>query len=170
MNKGFTLVELLVVVLIIGMLSAVALPQYTTAVEKSRATEAMTLMNAAATAAERYRVQKDKWPEQNKFRNLDIEVPYVQATGDYGGKSFKLTMNKISGTTFVVVASRRLEAPKKYVMKTILVENDDGSFSSTRKCCDSSASENAEDCAVPDDATEAGKYCNAITNGKNSDF
>ena len=53
-KKGFTLIEILVVVLIIGILAAIAVPQYQLAIEKSRASEALSAVKALKEAADVY--------------------------------------------------------------------------------------------------------------------
>ncbi len=52
-KKGFTLVEILTVVLIIGVLSAIALPQYRRVVERARAAEAMSSLKTLYDSSER---------------------------------------------------------------------------------------------------------------------
>ncbi len=70
---GFTLIELLVVVLIIGILSAVALPKYEIAVEKSRATEGITLARNIALANQAYYMANGTWAAD--INDLDLEFP-----------------------------------------------------------------------------------------------
>ena len=57
MKKAFTLIELLVVVLIIGILAAVALPQYEKAVWKSRLAEVMINLKTIENCFEMYQLE-----------------------------------------------------------------------------------------------------------------
>ncbi len=72
-TKGFTLLELLVVVLIIGVLAAIALPQYKRAVEKSKSAEALTILKAVSGSIQRYYLTNSSFPSD--FKDLDIGIP-----------------------------------------------------------------------------------------------
>ena len=71
--KGFALVELLVVVLIIGILSAVALPQYQTAVAKTRYMDLIMLVRRVKEAQEVYYMANGRYA--TRFDELDIGIP-----------------------------------------------------------------------------------------------
>lgn len=53
-NQGFTLIELMIVVAIIGILAAVAVPQYQNYTIRAKMSEALTLLSGAKTAYTEY--------------------------------------------------------------------------------------------------------------------
>ena len=60
-KQAFTLIELLVVVLIIGILAAVALPQYKQAVNKAKMTQAMAALDAMGKAEQAYHLANGEY-------------------------------------------------------------------------------------------------------------
>ena len=79
-KKGFTLLELLVVVLIIGILAAIAFPQYNFAVEKARMTEAIINLQVISKANERFYMTHGRYANAFEIDLLDIEIPGTKRT------------------------------------------------------------------------------------------
>ena len=71
---GFTLLELLMVVVIIAILASIALPQYIRAAEKARATEALTALGAIRQAEFRYKALHTNSAYTNVANQLDVEM------------------------------------------------------------------------------------------------
>jgi len=72
-SKGFTLLELLVVVLIIGLLAAIALPQYQLSVDRSKFAGYRIMTKNLADAYWRYILTNNDAPTD--LDQLDIELP-----------------------------------------------------------------------------------------------
>jgi len=72
MKKGFTLLELTVVVVIIGVLAALAIPQYMVTVERSRSAEGLLILDAVRQSQFRYYAQ---WGGYTDIENkLDYHI------------------------------------------------------------------------------------------------
>ncbi len=105
-KKGFTLIELLVVVLILGILAAMAMPQYFKAVERSRMSEAVSLLSSIAGAQQRKYLQIGKYAA--KYDGLDV-APAGATDNSYttSDNGFTVTLSADTGyTTGVATATR----------------------------------------------------------------
>lgn len=74
-SYGFTLIEMLVTVLIIGVLAGIVFPQYEVAVRKSHLAKYMALVKALEEGEERYKLATGSYTA--KLEDLDVQMPVL---------------------------------------------------------------------------------------------
>lgn len=102
-KKGFTLIELMIVVAIIGILAAVAIPAYSNYTKRAKASEITNAMGAVGSAMMEYYSDKGEWPDDINTvagirDTLGVTVPHGYLVGDVNGNGMITHENVITAT------------------------------------------------------------------------
>jgi len=99
-QKGFTLIELMIVVAIIGILAAVAIPQYQNFTKKSKSSEAKVILDALITSEAAYFAEQDTVTRNlTNLGNPQQSAKYYTYTPVAGGGASTIVINAVPNTT-----------------------------------------------------------------------
>ena len=98
--RGFALIELLIVVLIIGILAAIALPQYQKAVTRSRMAKMQAMMEEVVKAGKLYYLRTGVYP--TSFDDLDINLPLEKISTPSCGANLNKHKAALKGDDFEI--------------------------------------------------------------------
>jgi type IV pilus assembly protein PilE len=102
-QRGFTLVELMIAVILIAVLAALAYPSYLEAIRKSRRAEAMTAIAAVQQAQERFRANNATYGNLAVPANAST-LPNVPTTSSNGRYTLTVINNTNIGYELVAKA------------------------------------------------------------------
>lgn len=82
-GSGFSLLELLITITIVGILAAIAIPNYSRYVQKSRRSEAFNALHQTVNAMEKYKLSKNAYPDDIDTLDGTIKSHGLVKRGSY---------------------------------------------------------------------------------------
>ncbi len=102
-NQGFTLLEIIIVIIIVGVLAALALPKFFQTIENSRVAEAFTNLNAVNQAMQRCQLTTGDYNQCDDLTaDVDIADPNSAA-----GRLFDYTVSVTGNKEGMLITGRR---------------------------------------------------------------
>ena len=127
-NKGFTLIELMIVVVIIGILAALAIPRFMRSTTKSKQSEAKQLLKQIYTLQHAYRQEFNAYACAGLVASATAPVAFAVIGVDVGlSARYRYTMTTATATAFLCTADAIINLDDDGTVDTWTI-NDQGTL------------------------------------------